>query len=82
MGAMQASRRSTSPTAFPAGFVWGTATASYQIEGAVTEDGRTPSIWDTFSHTPGKVHDGHTGDVPTTTTTATARTSPSCGTWG
>jgi beta-glucosidase len=63
MGAMQASRRSTSPTAFPAGFVWGTATASYQIEGAVTEDGRTPSIWDTFSHTPDKVYDGHTGDV-------------------
>ncbi|MBX6383136.1 MAG: beta-glucosidase [Microbispora sp.] len=44
-------------------FLWGTATASYQIEGAVTEDGRGPSIWDTFSHTPGKVRDGHTGDV-------------------
>jgi beta-glucosidase len=48
---------------FPAGFVWGTATASYQIEGAVDEDGRGPSIWDTFSHTPGKVRDGDTGDV-------------------
>jgi beta-glucosidase len=48
---------------FPAGFVWGTATASYQIEGAVKEGGRTPSIWDTFSHTPGKVVNGDTGDV-------------------
>jgi beta-glucosidase len=49
--------------AFPAGFRWGAATASYQIEGAVTEDGRTPSIWDTFSHTAGKVAGGETGDV-------------------
>jgi beta-glucosidase len=48
---------------FPEGFVWGTATASYQIEGAVAEDGRTPSIWDTFSHTPGKVAGGDNGDV-------------------
>ena len=48
---------------FPPGFVWGTATAAYQIEGAVAEDGRGPSIWDTFSHTPGKVVNGHTGDV-------------------
>ncbi|GAB3164533.1 GH1 family beta-glucosidase [Microbispora hainanensis] len=44
-------------------FLWGTATASYQIEGAVNEDGRGPSVWDTFSHTPGKVRDGHTGDL-------------------
>ncbi|MFD7294591.1 GH1 family beta-glucosidase [Streptomyces sp. NPDC059897] len=50
-------------TRFPAGFLWGAATASYQIEGAVREDGRTPSIWDTFSHTPGKVVNGDTGDV-------------------
>jgi beta-glucosidase len=49
--------------AFPPGFVWGTATASYQIEGAASEDGRTPSIWDTYSRTPGKVHAGDTGDV-------------------
>lgn len=49
--------------AFPEGFVFGTATASYQIEGAVAEDGRKPSIWDTFSHTPGKVVNGDTGDV-------------------
>lgn len=48
---------------FPAGFLWGAATASYQIEGAATEDGRGPSIWDTFSHTPGRVRDGDTGDV-------------------
>ncbi len=50
-------------TTFPPGFVWGSATAAYQIEGAVAEDGRTPSIWDTFSHTPGKVTGGDTGDV-------------------
>ncbi|RJK96805.1 GH1 family beta-glucosidase [Vallicoccus soli] len=49
--------------AFPPGFTWGSATASYQIEGAVAEDGRTPSIWDTYSHTPGKVLAGDTGDV-------------------
>jgi len=48
---------------FPEGFMWGTATAAYQIEGAVAEDGRTPSIWDTFSHTSGKVTNGDTGDV-------------------
>ncbi|MFE0133822.1 GH1 family beta-glucosidase [Streptomyces sp. NPDC059037] len=48
---------------FPPGFLWGAATAAYQIEGAAREDGRTPSIWDTFSHTPGKVLGGDTGDV-------------------
>jgi beta-glucosidase len=48
---------------FPDGFVWGSATAAYQIEGAVNEDGRGPSIWDTFSRTPGRVFAGHTGDV-------------------
>ena len=48
---------------FPEGFLWGAATASYQIEGAVDEDGRGPSIWDTFSHTPGKVLHGDTGDI-------------------
>ena len=48
---------------FPEGFLWGSATASYQVEGAVTEDGRGPSIWDTFSHTPGKVVQNATGDV-------------------
>ena len=48
---------------FPDGFLWGAATASYQVEGAATEDGRGPSIWDTFSHTPGRVLNGDTGDV-------------------
>ncbi|WP_407166539.1 GH1 family beta-glucosidase [Bradyrhizobium sp. ORS 111] len=47
---------------FPAGFVWGTATSSYQVEGAVNEDGRGRSIWDTFTHTPGKIEDGTNGD--------------------
>ena len=50
-------------TSFPESFVWGTATASYQIEGAWNTGGRGPSIWDAFSHTPGKVFEGHTGDV-------------------
>ncbi|WP_328851484.1 GH1 family beta-glucosidase [Micromonospora globbae] len=48
---------------FPDNFLWGAATAAYQIEGAAREDGRGPSIWDTFSRTPGKVHQGQTGDV-------------------
>ncbi|WP_327328328.1 GH1 family beta-glucosidase [Streptomyces sp. NBC_01210] len=51
------------PVTFPPAFLWGTATAAYQIEGAVREGGRTPSIWDTFSHTPGKVEGGDTGDT-------------------
>jgi len=60
-----ASSQSPAPKrlAFPAGFKWGCATASYQIEGAVAEDGRGPSVWDKFSHTPGKTHNGDTGDV-------------------
>ncbi|WP_116950379.1 GH1 family beta-glucosidase [Jiangella endophytica] len=48
---------------FPDGFVFGSATASYQVEGAAEEDGRGPSIWDTFSRIPGKVWNGDTGDV-------------------
>ncbi|MBX6355510.1 MAG: beta-glucosidase [Micromonosporaceae bacterium] len=47
----------------PADFLFGVATAAYQIEGAAAEDGRGPSIWDTFAHTPGKVRGGDTGDV-------------------
>ncbi len=49
--------------AFPQGFVWGAAAASYQIEGAAFEDGKGPSVWDRFSHRKGKVFGGHTGDV-------------------
>ena len=48
---------------FPDGFLWGAATAAYQIEGAPDADGKGPSIWDTFSHTPGKTYHGDTGDV-------------------
>ena len=48
---------------FPKDFIWGAASASYQIEGAVSEDGRGESIWDVFSHTPGKVKWGDTGDT-------------------
>jgi beta-glucosidase len=48
---------------FPPGFAFGVATASYQIEGGVAEGGRRPSIWDTFSHTPGKTFNGDTGDM-------------------
>jgi beta-glucosidase len=50
---------------FPVGFLWGAATAAYQIEGAAAIDGRTPSIWDTFSERPGAVKGGHTGHVAT-----------------
>ena len=48
---------------YPKGFKWGCATAAYQIEGGAKEDGRGPSLWDTFSHTPGKTYHGETGDV-------------------
>ena len=48
---------------FPKGFYWGTATSSYQIEGAWNEDGKGPSIWDTYAHTPGNINNGDTGDV-------------------
>jgi len=50
------------PAPFPKDFVWGTATSAYQIEGAVNEDGRGRSIWDIFSHTPGKIGDGTNAD--------------------
>ncbi|MCY0096650.1 GH1 family beta-glucosidase [Hoeflea ulvae] len=59
--------RESSPQAlagrFPSDFLFGVATASYQIEGAVEADGRKPSIWDAFSHMPGRVRGGDTGDV-------------------
>ena len=50
-------------TSFPDGFLWGCSTAAYQIEGAVREDGRSPSIWDTFSRDAGRIFGGDTGDV-------------------
>ena len=51
------------PLQFPNGFLWGAATASYQIEGGAFDGGRGPSVWDTFSHTKGKVANAHNGDV-------------------
>ena len=51
------------PFQFPKNFLWGSATASYQIEGAWNEDGKGESIWDRFSHTVGKVKGADTGDV-------------------
>src|SRR6185369_1340167 len=51
------------PYQFPKDFLWGAATASYQIEGAWKEDGKGESIWDRFAHTTGKIKGAHTGDV-------------------
>lgn len=53
----------SSPQEFPRDWWWGAATASYQVEGAAAEDGRKPSVWDTFSKTPGRVRDSQSGDV-------------------
>ncbi|HEX3783172.1 MAG TPA: GH1 family beta-glucosidase [Pseudonocardiaceae bacterium] len=50
-------------SSFPLGFLWGSATAAYQVEGAAAEDGRTPSIWDTFARTRGAVRNADTGDI-------------------
>ena len=49
--------------AFPKEFIWGAATSSYQIEGAALQDGRGECIWHRFTHTPGTIDDGSTGDV-------------------
>ena len=54
---------STDRLEFPDGFLWGAATAAYQVEGATTEGGRSPSIWDTWSHIPGNTANGDTGDI-------------------
>ena len=48
---------------FPDGFRWGTATSAFQIEGATQEDGRGPSIWDTFCRLPGRIRDGANADI-------------------
>src|SRR5579871_2315112 len=63
MTATEAQSAAVGERAFPDKFLWGAATAAYQIEGAVHEDGRGISVWDTFSHTPGRVRGGDTGDV-------------------
>lgn len=62
MTTQESSKTAARLTDFPADFLWGVATAAYQVEGAWNEGGRGPSIWDTFSHTPGKTHRGDTGD--------------------
>jgi len=62
-GAQTSSLATPARHRFPQDFIWGTSTASYQVEGAVHEDGRGPSIWDTFSHTPGKTFMNENADV-------------------
>lgn len=62
-GASASARALLGDLSFPSDFLWGCATAAYQIEGAVKEDGRGETNWDVFSHTPGKVANGDTGDV-------------------
>src|SRR5262245_27267959 len=61
--AQRADMARSAPRQFPNGFFWGTGTSSYQIEGAWNEDGKGPSIWDTYAHTSGNIKNGDTGDV-------------------
>ena len=61
--AVAAEKATVAANSFPKHFWWGAATAAYQVEGAANEDGRKPSVWDTFSRTPGRTRDGQTGDV-------------------
>src|SRR3954470_17243323 len=63
MRAMGEGPREHAPLRLPAGFVFGTSTAAYQIEGATSEDGRGPSIWDTFCSEPGRIIDRSSGAV-------------------
>ncbi|MFL6114750.1 MAG: GH1 family beta-glucosidase [Catenulispora sp.] len=62
-GTVSAGKDRTRTRVFPNDFLWGAATAAYQVEGAAFDGGRTASIWDTFSRTPGKVVNGDTGDI-------------------
>ena len=63
MATQERPKTSTRASDFPPDFLWGVATAAYQVEGAWDQDGRSPSIWDTFSHQPGRTHDDANGDV-------------------
>src|SRR5262249_20011338 len=63
MAVAPAEARTAVSRRFPEGFYWGVATSSYQVEGAWDEDGKGVSIWDTYTHTPGKMENGDNGDV-------------------
>ena len=71
----EAARDRRAARSFPEGFIWGTATSSYQIEGAVSEDGRGRSIWDTLRTRLARSRIAATPTAPTTTITATRKTS-------